>query len=120
MKKSAHLQETEASARTASFYPSADTVRGRILGSLLRHQSLTQKEAMIRFGSFRLAADVEVLRRRGWPIHTDIVMVTTSDAGRRSEVARYSLPTDSIEQAGKFAQDYAETCRLVEIERRAA
>lgn len=56
MKKGAHLEESEASVHTASRYPCADTVRGRILGALLRYQTLTQNDALIRFGSFRLAA----------------------------------------------------------------
>lgn len=118
--KNAHIQATQENIGTTAFYPSADTVRGRILGALLRYQTLTQNDALIRFGSFRLAADVEVLRRRGWPIETEMVGVKTRDAGRRAEVARYRLPLHAIEQAGQPGQDFAETARLVEIERRAA
>lgn len=34
---------------------------------------LTQLEALNQYGSFRLAAHIEVLRRQGHPIHTETV-----------------------------------------------
>jgi hypothetical protein len=104
---------------TSLYYPSCESVRGRILGALLRGDSLTQQDALRRFSNFRLAADVEALRKRGWVIDTGMIDVTTRDAGRKSEVGRYTMPTDTIAAAGEFGSQYAESARLVEIARRA-
>lgn len=104
---------------TSLYYPSSESVRGRILGAMLRGDSLTQQDALIRFSNFRLAADVEVLRKRGWVINTEMVDVTTRDAGRKSEVGRYSIPADVITAAGEFGSKYAESARQSEIARRA-
>lgn len=104
---------------TSLYFPSCKSVRGRILGALLRGDSLTQQDALRRFSSFRLAADVEVLRKRGWVIDTEMVDVITRDSGRKSEVGRYSMPSDAITAAGDFGSQYAETARQAEIARRA-
>ena len=50
-----------------------ETQRSAILGHLLKGKSLTPMEALDRFGAFRLAAHINVLRGRGYMIHTDIV-----------------------------------------------
>lgn len=104
---------------TNPHFPKPYSVRGRVLGAHLRGESLTSLDAWRRFGGSRLAADVNVLRKSGWPIETEIVEVETKDAGRRSEVARYFLPSDAIAKAGEEGQRYAEAARQAEIIRRA-
>lgn len=99
------------------YYPKHESVRGRILGAMLRGDSLTQQDALKRFSNFRLAADVEVLRKRGWSINTEMVDVTTRDAGRKSEVGRYSIPADAIEASGDEGRQFAESARQAEIAR---
>lgn len=102
------------------YYPRVESVRGRILGALFRGDRLTQLEALHRFGNFRLAADVEVLRRHGWPIRTDEIEVQTSDAGRRACVAEYHMDPAGIAMAGEEGQRYAAATLAAEIERKAA
>ena len=46
---------------------------------------LTPREALDNYGSFRLAAHIEYLRRQGYPIHTSMV----SQGGK--DFAKYSL-----------------------------
>lgn len=101
-------------------YPPPETVRGRVLGSLLRGERMTGLDCWRRFGSSRLSGHVHVLRGLGWPIQTEESTVTTSDAGRPASVAFYSLNADSIGEAGEEGQRYAEQCLRVEQERRAA
>ncbi len=105
---------------SARHYPRPSSVRGRILGAHLRHESLTQQDSLRRFSDFRLAAHEEALRKGGWPIKAEMIEVDTRDAGRRSEVAQYHLPPDAIAEAGEEGQRFAEAARLAEIERRAA
>lgn len=52
----------------AFYYPKPASVRENSWRPAPRHDRLTQLDALHRFGNFRLAADVEVLRRHGWPI----------------------------------------------------
>lgn len=104
----------------ARHFPRPASVRGRIAGSFLRGEQLTQLDALRRFGNFRLAADVETLRKRGWSITTEMIEVCTSDAGRCAEVARYSMPVEAIAEAGEEGRQYAEDTRLAENERRSA
>ena len=101
------------------YYPSVESVRGRILGSLLRGEPLTQKDTLRRFSDFRLASQVEALRKSGWPIVTEIIDVDTRDAGRRSEVAQYRLCGEAIEAAGNIGRQYAAETLATEIRRRA-
>lgn len=105
---------------SALYFPPPHSVRGRIAGAFLRGDSLTQLDALRRFGNFRLAADVEALRKRGWSIITEDVEVVTSDAGRHAEVARYHMTQVAIAEAGDEGRKFAEAARLAEIERKAA
>ena len=56
-----------------------------ILDYLAQGHCLSPLDALSRFGTFRLAARVEELRRRGYPVETRIV--TTSN-GKRIAVYR--------------------------------
>lgn len=111
----------EDSCNTPSFYyPRVESVRGRVLGALLRGDRLTQLDALHRFGNFRLAADIEVLRRHGWQIRTEETEVFTSDAGRRACVAEYRMEPAAIVMAGEDGQHYGAAALAEEIERKAA
>lgn len=101
-------------------YPPPETVRGRVLGSLLRGERMTSLDCWRRFGSSRLSGHVHVLRGLGWPIQTEESTVTTSDAGRPATVAFYSLAATAIAEAGEEGQTFAAQCQRVELERRAA
>lgn len=101
-------------------YPPPETVRGRVLGSLLRGERMTSLDCWRRFGSSRLSGHVHVLRGLGWPIQTEESTVTTSDAGRAAQIGEYFLNADSIAEAGTEGQVYAATCASIERERRAA
>lgn len=101
-------------------YPPPETVRGRVLGSLLRGERLSSLDCWRRFGSSRLSGHIHVLRALGWPIDTTERTVTTSDAGRPATVAFYSLAADTIAEAGAAGQRFAEQCQRIEVERRAA
>lgn len=100
------------------YFPAAGSVRGRILGALLRREKLTPLDALRRFGNFRLAAAIEFLRKRGWHIRTEMVCVTTSDRGRQVDVARYSLPDQDIVDAGEEGQYFAVAAEIAERRRR--
>jgi hypothetical protein len=102
------------------YYPSSQTVIGRVLGALLRGEQLTHKDAWLRFGSSRLSHHAWQLRKDGWPVLMEWLDVTTSDAGRKAEIGVYSLPANAITEAGERAQKYAAECLRVERERRAA
>ncbi len=102
------------------YFPRPQSVRGRILGALLRGERLTPQDSLRRFSDFRLAAQIEALRKVGWAIKTEIVEVATRDAGRRAEVAEYHLLDGAIADAGEKGSRYAEAARHAEIARRAA
>ncbi|HET7831816.1 MAG TPA: hypothetical protein VFK88_02515 [Gallionella sp.] len=102
-------------------YPLPSTVKGRVLGALLRGERLTHLDCWRRFGSARLSHHAYALRRLlGWPVEMIEQTVTTSDAGRAATIGVYSLTSDTIARAGERGQQYAEECARVEIERRAA
>jgi hypothetical protein len=67
--------------------------------SILKHLQdigpLTPKEALNAYGSFRLAAHIEALRRQGHPISTEMV----KEGGR--EFARYHYRKARNEQSSR-------------------
>jgi hypothetical protein len=97
-----------------------DTVKGRVLGALLRGELLSHLDCWRRFGSARLAHHVHVLRRAGWPVQMMETTVRTSDAGRAAQIGRYFLNADTVTEAGEAGRTFAEHCLRVELERRAA
>lgn len=70
--------------------PAAGTARADVLAALEAGESLTSLEAWRRFGTSRLAADVHVLRRMGWPILSEEIVVA-SRCGRPTRVASYRI-----------------------------
>lgn len=102
------------------YYPNVESVRGRILGAFLRGDHLTQQDTLRRFSDFRLAAQVEALRKSGWHVVTEMIDVGTRDAGRKAEIARYHLPVELIEASGDIGRRYAADALAAELRRRAA
>jgi len=106
---------------TAQFsYPKACSVKGRVLGALLRGERLTHLDCWKRFGSARLSHHVYVLRGMGWPVEMAEMMVSTSDAGRLAAIGEYRLTTSTIQQAGEIGRKFSDACACIEAERRAA
>lgn len=103
-------------------YPSPQTVKGRVLGALLRGggERLTHYDCWRRFGSARLSHHAYILRSSGWPVQMIEETVTTSDAGRPATIGVYFLTPESITDAGERGQKYAAECARIEAERRAA
>lgn len=93
-------------------YPSAFSVKGRVLGLLLQGERLTHLDCWIRFGSARLAHHIYKLRLIGWPVSSLGKSVSTSDAGRAAIVAEYWLPASAIQAAGAFGTEYARACAV--------
>lgn len=70
--------------------PAAGTIRAAVLDAFLTGRSLTSLEAWRELGTSRLAADVHVLRRMGWPIVAEEVPVQCRE-GRSARVASYRM-----------------------------
>jgi hypothetical protein len=101
-------------------FPSPQSVKGRVLGSLLRGERLTHLDCWRRFGSARLSHHIYVLRGIGWNVQIVEQTVKTSDAGRPATIGIYYLTPEMIAEAGKPGQQYAAECARIEAERRAA
>ena len=96
-----------------SAFPSPLSVKGRVLGSLLRGERLTHLTCWLRFGSARLSHHIYVLRGIGWPVEMIEQTVTTSDAGRPASIGVYFLTPETIAEAGdRGQQDTAECSRI--------
>lgn len=121
MKNAPELAGSEAlgycSSAEPRLFPQASTVKGRVLGALLRGEQWTHLDGWNRTGSSRLAHHVYVLRAMGWPIEMIERQVKTADAGRSATIGVYSLPPDVITEAGEAGQEYAAQCAAFEIER---
>lgn len=101
-------------------YPDPSTVKGRVLGALLRGERLTHKDVWLRFGSARASHHIYCLRGLGWTVQMVEQTVTTSDAGRPATIGVYYFDHAVIEAAGERGQQYAEECARIVAERRAA
>lgn len=99
-------------------YPDSATVKGRVLGALLREEHLTHLDCWRRFGSARLSHHIYMLRGMGWQVEMAEQTVTTSDAGRAASIGIYNLAPAVIANAGERGREYAEECWRIEIERR--
>lgn len=102
-------------------YPHPSSVKGRVLGALLRGgESLTHLDCWRRFGSSRLSHHVFMLRNAGWPVEMVEKTVATSDGGRTASIGEYFLPADIIAASGERGQRYAAECERINAERRRA
>ena len=112
--------ETAGIIRCSFCYPSPQSVKGRVLGSLLRGERLTHLDCWRRFGSARLSHHIYMLRGVGWAVQMIEETVKTSDAGRPAAIGIYFLAPVVIADAGEDGQQYAAECAVVEAERWAA
>lgn len=64
--------------------------REMILNHLIHRDSITQREASVRYGVGRLAARIEEIRQRGNNIATKMIPVTKSN-GESTHVGEYSM-----------------------------
>lgn len=101
-------------------FPAASSVKGRVLGALLRGERLTHLDCWRRFGSARLSHHVYVCRRLGWNVQMTEETITTSDAGRSATIGIYWLAPEVIDEAGERGRQYAAECARIDAERRAA
>ena len=64
--------------------------REMILNHLIHRDSITQREASVRYGVGRLAARIEEIRQRGADIATKMIPATKSN-GESTHVGEYSM-----------------------------
>lgn len=68
-------------------FPPAESVRGRVLGRLLRGRMMTNGDVWRELSASRLAATVYQLRREfGWDIRSHRIRVRTRDNGRLAQI----------------------------------
>ena len=115
-----HPEAAVQNTQVGFSFPSPHSVKGRVLGSLLRGERLTHLDCWRRFGSARLSHHIYILRGICWDVQMIEETVTTSDAGRPATIGIYFLTSDSIAEAGELGRDYAAECVRIEAERRAA
>lgn len=75
-------------------YPAPTTLEGRALALLLEGNELEHPDFERATGSWRLAAYIEALRDKGWPI------ITRNIAGAVRIIARYRMPDWVISHLG--------------------
>jgi len=61
----------------------------RIKAHLLSGRSLTPLDALYQFGTFRLGARINDLKREGVPIKSELIEITSD--GKKKRVAKYSI-----------------------------
>lgn len=92
-------------------FPDPASVKGRVLADLLQGRCPTHLDTWRAHGSSRLAAHIHRLRKAGWPVITDDVRVTTTDNGRRADIARYRLPEGMFAALGPRAEQFIQDAR---------
>ena len=91
----------------APAYPNIGTMPSRALAMLLQGMAITHREFWIHAGTYRLSADIHLLRKDGWDIQDTPEVVPTSDpTKRRAHIKRYHLPNEAISAAGEAGRDY--------------
>lgn len=70
--------------------PRAGTVKASVADALLAGERITSLQAWARWGTSRLAGLIHQLRREGWPIDSEDVVVETGH-GHTAHVARYCM-----------------------------
>ena len=88
-------------------YPNIGTLPSRTLALLLQGKAITHRDFWLHAGTYRLSADIHLLRAMGWGIRDTPEVVSTSDpTKRRAHIKRYYLPSDAISAAGDAGRDY--------------
>jgi|SRR3569833_1904681 len=103
----------------APAYPNIGTLPSRTLALLLQGKRITHRDFWLHAGTYRLSADIHLLRAMGWDIQDTPEVVPTSDpTKRRAHIKRYYLPNEAISAAGESGRDYVR--RVKEWERKRA
>lgn len=99
--------------------PNIGTLSSRALALLLQGKRITHRDFWLHAGTYRLSADIHVLREMGWDIQDTPEVVPTSDpTKRRAHIKRYHLPNAAISEADETGRDYVR--RINEWERKRA
>lgn len=103
----------------APAYPNTGTLPSRTLALLLQGKAITHRDFWLHAGTYRLSADIHLLRAMGWDIQDTPEVVPTSDpTKRRAHIKRYYLTNEAISAAGEAGRDYVR--RVKEWERKRA
>lgn len=103
----------------APAYPNTGTLPSRTLALLLQGNAITHRDFWLHAGTYRLSADIHLLRAMGWDIQDTPEVVPTSDpTKRRAHIKRYYLPSEAISAAGEAGWDFVR--RVKEWERKRA
>ena len=87
--------------------PNIGTLSSRALALLLQGRAITHRDFWLHAGTYRLSADIHLLRKDGWDIQDTPEVVPTSDPSkRRAHIKRYHLPNAAISAAGEAGRDY--------------
>ena len=87
--------------------PNIGTLSSRALCLLLQGRAITHREFWLHAGTYRLSADIHLLRKDGWDIRDTPETVPTSDPTKhRAHIKRYHLPNEAISAAGEAGRDY--------------
>lgn len=89
-------------------YPPADSVRGRVLGRLIRGAMMTSGDAWRDLSTSRLAATIHQLRQFGWQINSHLIIVRTRDHGRDARISEYWLDAAQRKTLGEAGRKYAD------------
>lgn len=93
-------------------YPPADSVRGRVLGRLIRGSLLTSGDVWRELSSSRLASTIHQLKGFGWLIHSHRITVRTRDSGRDARISEYWLDSAQRKTIGDEGRNYAHQTAL--------
>lgn len=101
-------------------YPPAHSVRGRVLGRLLRGSILTSGDVWRELSASRLAATIYQLRHEfGWDIHSHRIRVRTRDNGRDALISEYWLDSRQRREIGEEGKKFVRLTTLAEKHRNA-
>ncbi len=104
---------------SAPAYPNIGTLPSRTLALLLQGRAITHRDFWLHAGTYRLSADIHLLRAMDWDIQDTPEVVPTSDpTKRRAHIKRYYLPNEAISAAGESGRDFVR--RVKEWERKRA
>ena len=102
----------------APAYPNVGTMPSRALSILLQWKRITHRDFWLHAGTYRLSADIHLLRAMGWDIQDTPEVVPTSDpTKRRAHIKRYYLPNEAISAAGETGLDFVRRVREWERKR---
>jgi hypothetical protein len=92
---------------SAPAFPNIGTLSSRALCLLLQGRAITHRDFWLHAGTYRLSADIYLLREMGWDIRDNPEVVPTSDpTKRRAHIKRYYLPNAAISTAGEAGRDF--------------